>query len=275
MKKIIFILIFGTLMSFKITDIFTDLGASKSAVQEDILNSLSNGYLSFPAGCQKVMPANRTSIAQAVGTFAKGYSKTEDFKKRYAEWWQNQEPTKPESPEAKVLREKTELDKNTREGEKQQKEMVETMKKQIATTKDAAIKKQYEESLKMMAEMQAQIKKQTENPEYQQQMKQVYESIAVQYAEEYKTKLEEYNTNFANWQANKNPNVLIKKRLEKFLEISSTIDFAAQLKTENGRTEFVKEEYQQKDDTWKRCFRAGKPAIDASRTLAQAWITEL
>ncbi len=275
MKKIIFILIFGTLMSFKIADIFTDLGASKSEVQEDIFNSLSSGYLSFPSKCQKIALANRVAIVQAVGSFAKSYSKTDDFRKRYAEWWKDQEPSKPESPEAKLAREKAELDKNTSEGEKQQKEMVETIKKQIASTKDAAIKKQYEDALKMMAEMQIQVKKQTENAEYQQQMKQVYENVGTQYAEEYKTKMEEYKTKFADWNTNKNPNVLIKKRLEKFLEISSSIDFNAQLKTEGSRKEFVKEEYQQKDDVWKRCFRSGKPAVDASRTIAQEWIKEL
>lgn len=275
MKKIIFILILGTLMSFKIADIFTDLGATKSEVQEDIFSSLSSGYLNFPSKCQKIALANRVSIVQAIGAFARNYSKTDDFKKRYAEWWKDQEPTKPESPEAKLTREKAELDKSTSEGEKQQKEMIETIKKQIASTKDAAIKKQYEESLKMMAEMQIQLKKQTENPEYQQQMKQMYESTATLYAEEYKTKMEEYNTNFADWNTNKNPNTLIKKRLGQFLEISSSVDFNAQLKTEGNRKEFVNEEYQQKDDVWKRCFRSGKPAIDASRTIAQEWIKEL
>jgi hypothetical protein len=64
---------------------------------------------------------------------------------------------------------------------------------------------------------------------------------------------------------------LVKKRLTDFLEISSTVDFNAEL--EGGR--FVRPEYEKKNGTWKMIFRTGKDVIDAAREEAQAWLNEL
>jgi hypothetical protein len=274
MKNLFLISSIIALLSFKIADVFSDLNTTKVQAQEDIISSISNGYLNYPSACAKIALASRASIVQIVGNFAKSYSKTDDFKKRYAEWWKNQEPKKPETPEERIAKESADMQGNSNDNG--QKEMVDNMKKLISDTKDVNLKKQYEDALKGIVEMQAQMKKQLESPEYKEQMKQVKESALKIYTDEYKTQMEEYNNNFANWKAIQNPSILIKKRLKDFLELSASVDFNAQLKNEQyGKKQFVNEDYQQKDDNWKRCFRAGKPAVDASRAIAQDWLKEL
>jgi len=67
------------------------------------------------------------------------------------------------------------------------------------------------------------------------------------------------------------PNELIKKRLEKFMEISATVDFEATL---NG-TQFANPDYEKKSDQWKMCYRAGKAVITAAREEVAAWLKEL
>lgn len=67
------------------------------------------------------------------------------------------------------------------------------------------------------------------------------------------------------------PNELIKKRLEKFMEISATVDFEATL---NGY-QFANPEYEKKSDQWKMCYRAGKAVISAAREEVAKWLKEL
>jgi hypothetical protein len=67
------------------------------------------------------------------------------------------------------------------------------------------------------------------------------------------------------------PDELIKKRLTKFMEISATVDFDAQL---NGSM-FANPEYEKKSDQWKMCYRAGKAVITAAREEVAAWLKEL
>ncbi len=275
MKKLFVFLGFVGVFAFKIADVFSDLGITKQQAEEFLSNSISNGSLYYPRSANKIPMANRASIVQAIGIFAKSYVKTDAFKNHYAEWWKDKEPVKPETPEARAAREKAEQAKSALDAEQGQKEMVQNLKKQIAETKDPALKKQLEEVLKTSIEMQAQMKKQFESAEFKAQMKQVEEMSNLAYAEEYKELLQKYNADYAEWKAIQNPNVLIKQRLNRFLEISSRVDFNAELKTENGLRKFVKEEYEQKDDTWRRCYRAGKPAVDAARTIAQEWLKEI
>lgn len=67
------------------------------------------------------------------------------------------------------------------------------------------------------------------------------------------------------------PNKLIKKRLEDFLEVSGTVDFDAKL---NGNM-FANSEYEGKSDKWKMCYRAGKEVVGVAREEAQKWLKEL
>lgn len=68
---------------------------------------------------------------------------------------------------------------------------------------------------------------------------------------------------------------LLKQRLEYFLEVTSTIDFNAEL-VQRGRFKvFVDPELEAKDGDWKKMFRAGPETIGAARLFAQQWLDEL
>ncbi len=70
----------------------------------------------------------------------------------------------------------------------------------------------------------------------------------------------------------KDPETLIKQRLQDFLELSNTVDFDARL-TSSGR--FADEAYEQKDPLWKMCFRAGRDVVQAAREEARQWLLEI
>lgn len=67
------------------------------------------------------------------------------------------------------------------------------------------------------------------------------------------------------------PNVLVKQRLNEFLELSGSVDFDAKVSSRM----FVNPEYEAKSREWKMCFRAGKAVITAAREEVQAWLKEL
>jgi flagellar biosynthesis GTPase FlhF len=272
MKKTPLILILLAFMAMKTADIFSDLGISKEQAQEYVANNITTGYLNFPNNARKIPLSGRASIVQAIGVFAKNYVKTEDFKSRYAEWWKSQEPTKPQTPEEKIADQK----RQEEESKKEQANGLDNLKKQIAETKDAAMKKQLQEILDMSIKMQADMKTQMESPDYKKSMKDAMEMMQKMEAEQYTNDLMQYQEKYKEWQEAKNPTVVLKKDLQKFLTETEGIDFNAQLITDqNGKKEFTKAEYVQKGAYWKQSFRAGKPTIDAARTIAQEWLKEL
>ena len=67
------------------------------------------------------------------------------------------------------------------------------------------------------------------------------------------------------------PDELIRKRLQEFLDISATVDFDAEL---NGYS-FADKRYESKSNQWKMCYRAGREVITAAREEAKKWLAEL
>ncbi|ULQ56063.1 hypothetical protein KJS94_15550 [Flavihumibacter rivuli] len=67
------------------------------------------------------------------------------------------------------------------------------------------------------------------------------------------------------------PKQMVKKRLEKFMEVSATVDFDAAL---NG-SRFADPRYEAKPKEWKMCFRAGKEVVAAAREEVAKWLQEL
>ena len=67
------------------------------------------------------------------------------------------------------------------------------------------------------------------------------------------------------------PSVLIKQRLNEFLEVSASVDFTAELRNNM----FVNPDYEKKSPQWKMCYRAGKDVVEAARVEAKAWLDEL
>ena len=71
-----------------------------------------------------------------------------------------------------------------------------------------------------------------------------------------------------------NPQVLIKARLQEILIITADVDYKAELQQVGKWMKFVNPDYEKKPKEWKLAFRAGKPATDAVRALAEKWLKE-
>ena len=68
---------------------------------------------------------------------------------------------------------------------------------------------------------------------------------------------------------------LLALRLRHFLEVTSDLNYDAQLVDRNGKKVFADAALEAKPSQWKLAFRAGKPATDAARAFAQRWLSDL
>lgn len=270
-KAVIFLLAVPLLLG----DVFQELGTNASEGQSYFFYSITQNQMGFPSGARKIAYDQRPRVVKVLGDYFMEYYKSEDFKKRYALWWKDQEPQKPETPEERILREKQEMDNQLKESEKNAIDGEKQLRKQIIDTKDAALKKQLQEVLETMLNVQKQIKEQQNNPEWSKQLKEMQEFQNQAYIEEYKEKSTKYKSEMARWNLIKNPDVLLKEKLEYFLEHSENIDFSAKLTLQNGTKIFIDPELEAKDSFWKLCFRAGKPTLDVARTTAKVWVEQI
>jgi len=91
----------------------------------------------------------------------------------------------------------------------------------------------------------------------------------------------EVNEAHAKWEENypADYRVVVAKRLRDFLALSATVDFGAKLvpckNSWQHHSCFVDPAYEKKSEQWKRLYRAGKPAVDAARTFATNWLSEI
>jgi hypothetical protein len=72
-----------------------------------------------------------------------------------------------------------------------------------------------------------------------------------------------------------NLNSLLKKRLTEFVDVASTVDFAAQTTGEGRNRKFIKPEYEQKPSEWKILYRLGKAPTTTALDFALQWLKEL
>ncbi|MGF7215758.1 hypothetical protein GGR92_001898 [Spirosoma lacussanchae] len=90
-----------------------------------------------------------------------------------------------------------------------------------------------------------------------------------------KAKAAEYRSRLAQYQANANPNQLLKKRLAAFVALAESVDFDAKVSRQGDKLEFVRADYRQQSDDWKLLYRIGREPVMAARDMARAWLKEL
>ena len=254
MKKLL-ILTLMSLLVYRAADVFSDIGLTRPEAQQQVVNSITSGYISVPAACRKLTLAQRASVVSNIVSFAKAYTQTDDFKKRYANWRNEAKPTSSAKSYEQVQQE--------------QREQIAGMKKTKAAMAkmDAATQKALQQAIKEQEKIVAELETGT-SPML---MKRETVEQVNKYAEA------EYQENLKKWEEDypANPSVLIRKQLNNFLEQSNGIDFAAKLTDRNGKKYFVNPDYEQKPEVWKRCFRAGFDATATARQQAQSWLSEL
>jgi hypothetical protein len=69
--------------------------------------------------------------------------------------------------------------------------------------------------------------------------------------------------------------VELKRRLQNFVTLARTVDFAAQTQAKGGRQVFVNPAHENKPANWKMLFRLGKEPTLAAVAAADAWLKEL
>jgi hypothetical protein len=72
-----------------------------------------------------------------------------------------------------------------------------------------------------------------------------------------------------------NPDQFVARRLREFLDYSATVPDSAVLVPRSGKMIFADPELEKKPEYWKQLYRAGKPAREAARAAAAAWLKTL
>ena len=86
----------------------------------------------------------------------------------------------------------------------------------------------------------------------------------------YKESMERWNQEYPE-----DYTLMIRKRLQHFIELAKTVDFNAELKEVNGKKKFVNPKYEGKSYEWKQVFRAGKEVIEPAIQFSEQWLKEL
>lgn len=264
MKKLIIVVLAITALAFTLTATFMEsLKITREEAEDGIWNSFSYGAYGGPMSqaWHNLAVPMRVSMVKEIGSFAKAYSKSENFKSHYAEYRENQKPSPPEPFKGVDVLRKEQQDALT----KSIKESKETAK-----TVTGDVKKAVEEAIR---QMEAQLKEvnNPNNPMYSKEvndmMKQGWDQQNQEYQKGVKAWEEQYPIS---------PNLLIKKRLNYFLELSASVDFSAKVaKGANGKMIFMNPDYEEKSSDWKLLYRCGKESVDAARGVAKEWLVEL
>ncbi|MEI7812676.1 MAG: hypothetical protein WCJ01_09665 [Ignavibacteria bacterium] len=245
-----------------IKTILSQLDISEESANNQVLSNIlySSYNYPFPGSLKNTPMDERPAIVKIIGGFAKVYTKSDDFKRKYLEYQESKKPAIPEAPiYASAAREQYRAEYNA-----SLKEMIKLQNSLPADQKTA-----YDEAIKMITEMIAGLDD-PDNPVFSKETDNVLK-------QQYEAQLAEYNNQIAEWERNRNgdPQQMVKKWISEFLDVTKDIDFNAELKSEYGKKKFVNQEYESKPPVWKLCFRAGKSTTETARAYAQTWLSSL
>ncbi len=243
-------------------DFWQLLGITRAQGTDNIKQSFLNNYLYYygARNARNLAAGDRVAVAKDLLTYSKQYLGSDGFRKEYALERKNAMPHDPQV----VVRTKEELRAaKIAESEKSLKETQESAKKLGPD---------------MAKAMQPSIDMYKKNIEDYKNPKS--ETIDLYYQGELSNAEREkkrYEEDLARWKKNYPEDVkeLIRMRLQRFLDISATVDFKAELKQVGTKKKFVKPEYEAKPSDWKQIYRAGKEVIDMARSFAQQWMEEM
>ena len=266
----LFVLLSGSLVLFSFKagnhlagDLWQQLGLSREQGTDNIKQSFLNGYLYYygAKNAKNIAVNDRVAVAKDLLSYAKQYVNSNEFKKEYDLL---RASAKPQELIEKAPRTKEEIrrdeiaktEKSIKEAEENMKKYTPEMQKAIQPVLDMLRKnlKDYKDPDNQMIEL-----------FYQGEKLQQEERIR-----SYKEYLQQWENNYPE-----DYRVMIKNRLQKFIELASTVDFNAELKDVNGKKKFVNPVYEAKAYDWKQIFRAGKDVTETATASAQQWIKEL
>ena len=248
----------------KIQEVLNKLQLTDSSAKEFFFNDCSGPSFYVPnlKSLKNISTGDRSSFVQIIGDYVKQYTTSKEFIDKYNQYRESKKPNEPEKP------------KSVAELKKEQKESIGNSIKEMENAKSQASSDQkamYDDMIKTMKQQLADI----DDPEksmYTPEMDKMFQ-------DSYKQQMDNYNQEVKEWEKTypvDNPHGMLKVWLNKFLEMSNDVDFSAKTAIDtDGRTKFVKQEYERKDNNWKLCYRAGQETVNASRKFAQDWLKEL
>lgn len=248
------------LLAWRLADVFGELNITQQQAQEYVANDLLGNSFGFPSACRKIPAAQREAVVKAVGAFARSYVKTDDFERRYAAWREAHKPRNDAKTWAQV--------------QEEQKAQIADLKKSVANMKGnlktmtADLRKTMEPVIVQQEQM---IREMESGKSPMLMTKAQHEQLSVMMEQSHRQQLQQWEQDYPA-----HPNPVIRQRLQRFLEISRTVDFSAKTAPDQyGKLRFVNPAYEQKDVYWKQCYRVGKEATTAARALAQEWLAEV
>lgn len=264
MKKWLILSGLVVLLAFTFSATFLEtLKLGKADAEAAIWRSFSYGAYGGPMSAawhNFAVPA-RVSMVKEIGSFARSYARSEDFKKRYAQYRDEQKPAAPKpfvGVEGLKKQQREELTKSIRESK-------ETLK-----TLTGEVRKGMEEGIKSMEDMLKELDN-PNNPMFSPEMNDMLKQGWDQENQSYQQSLAAWNNEWPE-----SPSTLIRNRLNYFLELSATVDFGAKLsRSSNGKMVFVNPAYESKSSDWKLLYRCGKESVEAARGVAKEWLVEL
>ncbi|MBI5559297.1 MAG: hypothetical protein HY885_16865 [Deltaproteobacteria bacterium] len=245
----------GLLLQFK-----TDEATAKS----NIFYAVSGPSYAIPnvKSLKDLAAGDRAAMIESIGKNVKEYVASKEFVEKYHQLREERKPAPPAEPKYSAqLKEETRatLKKSIAEMEKSKSQMAKDQQAMFAE-----VIKGLNQQLKDIDDP----NKTMYTPQMDEYLKQSNQM-----------QLTDYNQKLSEWEKEYpvgDPKPLIRKWITAFLEKSADINFDAKTSTgKDGKVKFADQAYENKDSQWKLYYRAGRESVNAARTFAQGWLSEL
>lgn len=241
-------------------DHLATLGISQGRAKEAIFDSFiadSVALAGKPAAFLAKTPQERVALVEFALTTARAFVESDEFKRRYADHREANGPDPlpaEESPDQIFAKERANFEAQ-----------VEGMRKlfdQITPEQIATLEKGWTEMRQRFDDMQSGSRRK--------EIEGVLKEQRDELVREHDAALKKLDAAFPA-----DPRALVAMRLRRFLDVTSDVDFGAQLVEKDKKKLFANAALEAKPAEWKLCFRAGKPATDAARAFARKWLSDL
>jgi hypothetical protein len=241
-------------------DHLATLGISEGRAKEAVFDSFMSDAVSIAgksAAFTALSPDARVALVNFALTLARTFVESDDFKRRYADHREANGPDPlPEGQTAEAILAKQ------REGFENQVTEMRKLFDQITPEQRATLEEGWRKMREQLTEM-----------ETGERRKQLEALLNQQRADQTRRRDQEMQAFEKVYPAD--PRALVAMRLRHFLEVTSDLNYDAQLVDRNGKKVFADAALEAKPDQWKLAFRAGKPATEAARAFAQRWLSDL
>lgn len=243
------------------SDILTQFRLGQPAAETYVFDAVWNqglGYFGAGTRIFKALPPEaRAAAVTAAAQFAQAYTQTDAFRTRYAKEREASRPAPP--PPAKSYQQQAEqraqFDKSVAE------------MKANAAKSAPDLRKMLEDTVASLVAQQAAMEK---DKALQAQMEKGHDMMNEMKQQTHVREVAEFERKYPA-----DPQQLVATRLREFLALSASVPADAALVERDGKLRFVDPKLEGQSYFWKQLYRSGKPAVDAARAAATAWLAAL